>query len=259
MPPLPRPIAFITGASSGIGLELARQLAAANHDLVLTSRSADKLTALAAELTQRHGIEAHVLPADLLDPAAPGRLRDHLAAMSIAPDILVNNAGFGLAGSFADLPTGRQMGILQVNVMALTHLTGLLLPGLLQRPAGRILNVASTAGFMPLPNLAVYAASKAYVIAFSEALAAELSSTSVRVTCLCPGATDTNFAAVAGMNKKRFFRRAMSAEAVARLGLAAMFAGKRRVITGPANRFAAAIVPFVPRGLALRLAKMALR
>jgi short-subunit dehydrogenase len=179
--------------------------------------------------------------------------------MSIAPDILVNNAGFGLVGAFADLPAERQMGILQVNIMALTHLTGLLLPGLLQRPAARILNVASTAGFMPLPNLAVYAASKAYVIAFSEALSAELAGTSVRVTCLCPGATDTNFAAVAGMNKQRFFRRAMSAEDVARLGLAAMFAGKRRVITGPANRLTAAIVPFVPRGLVLRLAKMALR
>src|SRR4029077_7171152 len=139
MPPTARPTALITGASSGIGLELARQLAARNHDLVLTARSAGKLHELAAELTRRHGIQTHVLAEDLLDPSAPARIRDHLAHAGIAIDILVNNAGFGLAGPFASLPIERQMGILQVNVMALTNLTGLLLPGLLSRPAARIL------------------------------------------------------------------------------------------------------------------------
>jgi short-subunit dehydrogenase len=259
MPDTTRPIALITGASSGIGLEIARQLAARHHDLVLTARSADKLQKLADELTQRHGIRVHVLVEDLLDPAAPARIRDHIADVGISLDILVNNAGFGLAGPFIGLPIERQMGILQVNVMALTNLTGLLLPGLLARPDARILNVASTAGFMPLPHLAVYAASKAYVISFSEALSAELAGTSVSVTSLCPGATATNFANAAGMNKKRFFRWAASAESVARQGLEAMFAGRRRVITGLGNRMVVVAVRFVPRGIVLRLAKMALR
>ena len=259
MSPTARPTALITGASSGIGLELARQLAARNHDLVLTARSADKLRELAAELTRRHGIQAHALAEDLLDPSAPTRIRDHLAHAGIAIDILVNNAGFGLAGPFASLPIERQMGILQVNVMALTNLTGLLLPGLLSRPAAHILNIASTAGFLPLPNLAIYAAGKAYVVSFSEALSAELAGTSVTVTCLCPGPTDTNFATAAGMNKKRLFRFAASAESVARQGLEAMFAGRRRVVTGLGNRLATAAVGFAPRGLVLRLAKKTLR
>src|SRR5438552_7548684 len=190
---------------------------------------------------------------------SPARIRDHLAGSGIALDILVNNAGFGLVGPFARLPLERQLGILQVNVMALTSLTGLLLPGLLTRSDARILNLASTAGFMPLPHLAIYAASKAYVIAFSEALSAELAGSSVRVTCLCPGATDTNFATVAGLDKQRFFRFAASAESVARQGVAAMFAGRRRVITGLGNRLAATAAGLAPRGLLLWAAKMALR
>jgi uncharacterized protein len=259
MPATPRPTALITGASSGIGLAIARELARRRHDLVLTARSSGKLQALADELAQRHGITAHVLVDDLLDPAAPARIRDHLAGSGIALDILVNNAGFGLAGPFAGLPLERQLGILQVNVVALTSLTGLLLPGLMTRPHARILNLASTAGFMPLPHLAVYAASKAYVIAFSEALSAELAGSSVTVTCLCPGATDTNFATIAGLDKQRLFRFAASAESVARQGVAAMFAGRRRVVTGLGNRLVAATAAFVPRGLLLYAAKTALR
>jgi short-subunit dehydrogenase len=258
-PTTTRPTALVTGASSGIGVELARQLARRGHDLVLTARRADRLESLAEELTQRHGARARVLVEDLADPAAPTRIRDFLAAEAIAIDVLVNNAGFGAHGQFARLALPRQMGILQVNVMALTNLTGLLLPGLLARPRGRILNVASIAGFMPLPRLAVYAASKAYVVSFSAALQAELSNTKVSVTCLCPGATATGFAEAAGMGRKRMFRGAASAESVARLGLEGMFAGRPVVVTGTLNRLLAGVVGLVPKGLVLYVAKKALR
>lgn len=248
-------IALVTGASSGIGLEIARELAARHYDLVLTARSAEKLQALANDLSAKHAIKTHVVADDLLDPQAPVRIRDWLGKAGIAIDILVNNAGFGLSGPFRSLPIDGQLGILQVNVSALTHLTGLLLPTLLTRPKGHILNIASTAGFVPLPYLAVYAASKAYVIAFSEALSIELKKTNVTVTCACPGATSTDFARRAGMEQSSIFRTIRAPDSVARRSLDAMFAAKRLHIIGRINRGFVIASRLAPRRVVLRLAE----
>ena len=181
--------ALITGASSGLGREFARLFAAAGYDIVLVARRRQELDALAAELPPRHGIRARVLVEDLADPMAPSRIFDHLKSEDVQISMLVNNAGFGEKGSFAMLGEKRQMDMLQVNIAALTHLTRLFLPGMLGRRQGRILNVASTAAFLPGPNMAVYFATKAFVLSFSEAIAEEVRGGGVTVTCLCPGPT----------------------------------------------------------------------
>ena len=198
---------LITGASSGIGQELAKLYAADGAGLVLIARSQDRLRELADELAARYGVQAQVLPADLSRPASPGEIADALAQRHIDVDVLVNNAGFAAHGSIAGLGAQRQLDIIDVNVAALTQLTVLLLPGMLERRHGAILNVASTAGFQPGPNQAVYSATKAYVLSFTEALAEEVRGSGVRVSCLAPGATDTGFASQAGMTGTRLFRR----------------------------------------------------
>ena len=238
---------MITGASAGIGVELARLFAARGDDLILVARRADRLETLAAEL----GPRARVIVADLADPATPERL----FAQTGAVDILVNNAGFGAAGRVAEISVGRQLEIVQVNVTALTALTCLYLPGMIERKKGRILNVASTAAFQPGPGLNVYCATKAYVLSFSEGLYAETRGTGVTVTCLCPGATSTEFAEVANFRNAIIFRNAMSAAEVARQGYEATLAGKRLVITGLENKARAVGVRFVPRGLVVDLAR----
>ena len=162
---------LVTGASSGIGLELARCFAADGCRLVLVSRKGNVLEELAAELRKAHKIQAQVFTADLAHPEAPTRLLAHLQSAGLKVDVLVNNAGFGAQGKFAELPLARQLDMLQVNITSLTHLTGLLLPGMIERRRGGILNVASTAAFQPGPGMAVYYATKAYVLSFSEALA----------------------------------------------------------------------------------------
>ena len=237
---------LITGASSGIGAALARRFHAGGHELVLTARRGDRLAALAAELGG-----AAVVVADLADPGAPERL---LAAAGRV-DVLVNNAGFGAGGWFAELDLAAQLRMLQVNVTALTELTHRALGPMRRRGAGRVLNVASTVAFQPCPGMAVYAASKAYVMAFSEALWSELEGSGVTVTCLCPGATETEFAAVAGMGGARPFRHAMPAEAVARAGYDAAMAGRRLVVAGAANRAMTLAAGLAPRGLVLRVAR----
>jgi short-subunit dehydrogenase len=247
MPDPSRPVALITGASAGIGTELARCFAAGGHDVILVARRRDRLDALAAEL----GAPARVLVADLADPAAPERL---LAATGPV-DVLVNNAGFGAAGRFARLPLERQLGIVQVNVAALTALIGQYLPAMLARGRGRILNVASTVAFQPAPGLAVYGASKAYVLSLSEALHAELAPSGVTVTCLCPGATATEFADVAGFGGSRLFRGAMPAAEVARQGYAATMAGRRLIVTGTMNRMSSFGVRLLPRAAVLWMAR----
>ncbi len=235
--------ALITGASSGIGADLARQFHAAGHQVILVARRRDRLENLAAEL----GATARVLVVDLADPASPASL----FAATGPVDILVNNAGFGDFGDFSRQDPARQQDMIAVNIAALTALTQLYLPAMVERRTGRILNVASIVGFMPCPGIAVYAATKAYVLSFSDALAAELVGSGVTVTCLCPGSTDTEFAAVANMRSKLAMRMAMSSVVVAKIGAAATLAGTRLVVTGLGNRINSVMVRLLPRGWVL--------
>jgi short-subunit dehydrogenase len=249
----PRPLALVTGASAGIGAELARELARRGHDLVLTARRLPPMQALAAKLREA-GAEATVIAADLSHLGAAAALSEDLAGRGLAVDVLVNNAGFGMAGRFARCDPGRLGEMLQVNVVALTELTRLLLPGMVARGRGRILLVASVAGFQPGPHMAAYFASKAYVLSLGEALAYELRGTGVTVTTLCPGATATEFFDVAGAEKSimaRHLRRMMPAAEVARLACRALEAGRRVVITGAMNRITALAGRYAPRPIVL--------
>ena len=199
-------VVLITGASSGIGLELARLFAADGAQLILTARSEDKLTRLAASLQSQHGTKTQVIVKDLSLPQADQQLFDEITRQGTQVDVLVNNAAFGARGDVADLPIQRQLDMLQLNVCALTRLTLLFLPGMSARGRGGILNVGSTAGFQPGPHMAMYYASKAFILSFTEALAEELRKTPLRVSCLAPGPTTTGFAAVAGMEKSNLFK-----------------------------------------------------
>ena len=248
--------ALITGASSGIGCELARLFAADKSNLVLVARRQEKLDQLAAELRRDYGVEVRVLAKDLADPHSPQAIFDALAAEGVAVDVLVNNAGFGTAGSVADLPLEKQLDMIQVNVVALTHLTRLFLPGMIQRRSGGILNVGSTAGFQPGPYMAVYYATKAYVLSFTEALAEEVSGTGVRVACLAPGATATEFAAVADLENKLLFRLGTAdARAVAEAGYRGFRRGRLLVVPGLKNKLGAFGVRFVPRAWVRKMVK----
>ncbi len=247
---------LVTGASSGIGLELARCFAAEGCRLALVARKGDALEALATELRKAHRIQAQVFTADLAHPEAPPRLLAHLQSAGFKVDVLVNNAGFGAQGKFVGLPLGRQLEMLQVNITSLTHLTGLLLPGMIERHRGGILNVASTAAFQPGPGMAVYYATKAYVLSFSEALAEELEGTGVTVTASCPGPTATNFGAAANMRTLGMVKKvSMSAAAVAQLGHRAFRRGRVVAIPGLRNQFPAFLVRLVPRAAVRKITK----
>lgn len=240
--------ALITGASGGIGEELARLFAADGHDLVLVARSEGKLRALAEELSVAHNVAARVLASDLSRPEAPREIFDELRENSIDVEFLINNAGFGSYGLFAETDARTELDLLQVNVVALTHLTKLFLPPMIAHRRGRIMNVASTAAFQPGPLMAVYYASKAYVLSFSEALANETQGTGVTVTALCPGPTHTGFVAAAGMGESKLFERgAMEARPVAEAGYRALMRGERVEIPGFMNRLVANTVAFFPR------------
>jgi short-subunit dehydrogenase len=250
-----RPLALVTGASAGIGKELARVLAA-DHDLILTARRTDELNALAAELRPQ-GATCHVVPADLADPAGPRALFDAVSAAGLSVDVLVNNAGFGHVGPFADADLARMLKMIQVNVVALTELTGLFLPGMRARGRGRVLNVGSVAGFQPGPFMTVYYATKAYVNSFSEALAEELRGTGVTVTCLAPGPTTSEFGAVSGMAATKAFTmgKVMEARPVAEAGVRAMRRGRPMVITGLRNKLLVFGERFLPRWLVIRVVR----
>lgn len=243
--------ALITGASKGIGRELARCCAAAGHDLVLVARSADTLRALAAELSEKHGISARAEAHDLTDPAAPAALLASLEQAGVPVDILINNAGFGDTGTFHTLDNSRQVGQIDLNVRALTDLTHRFLPAMVDRGWGRVLNIASTAGFQPGPFMAVYYATKAYVISFSEAIHQELKGTGVTVTAHCPGATASEFSAVSGNDKTMLFQKGSvaPADAVAAHAYAAMMRGEAVPVHGTANAIGAFMVRFSPRWL----------
>ncbi len=241
--------ALVTGASRGLGRELARLFAADGHPLVLVARTGPDLDILAEELRSAHGVEVQTVVADLAAPAGPQAVADAVAEREI--DVLVNNAGFGTTGAFHQLPLQRELDQVQVNVTALTALTGHFLPGMVARDRGRILNIASTAAFQPGPYMATYYATKAFVLSFSEALAHELRDSAVTVTCHCPGATDTAFAATAGNDKNKLFTLQAPADAasVARHGYAATRAGKAVAIPGFQNWIGAFAVRFGPRWL----------
>jgi short-subunit dehydrogenase len=242
------PTVLITGASGGIGYELAKLFALDHHDLVLVARSGDKLAQVAAEL-QPHGVTVKTVVLDLAQAVAPKFLYDQLQREGISIDILVNNAGFGAFGEFAEMPEETILGQINLNIMALTQLTRLFLPSMLARRRGRIMNVASTAAFQPGPLMAVYYATKAYVLSFSEAIANEVRKSGVIVTCFCPGATHTGFASRAQMENSRLFKKvgAMSAETVARDGYRALMAGRTVAISGAHNWVVAQSVRFAPR------------
>ena len=254
--PPARPVALVTGASAGIGVELARLLAV-DHDLVLTARRAEQLLAIADELTQKHGATCRVFPADLAEPDAPKKLFDAISAAGITIDVLVNNAGFGDVGTFAKADLGKMLRMIQLNISALTELTGLFLPVFVARNSGRVLNVGSIAGFQAGPYMAVYYATKAYVNSFSEALHTELQGTGVTVTVLCPGPVETEFAAVSGMHATRAFSagQAMGARPVAVAGIRALKAGRRMVVPGARNKLMLFAERFLPRSVVLGAVK----
>ena len=243
-----RETVLVTGASSGIGWELAKCFAADGCRLVLVARNAAALQTLAAELRQAHGVEVTVLPADLALPETPARVFAELQQAGVTVDLLVNNAGFGAHGNFAALPLQRQLEMVRVNVTALMQLTGLFLPGMIERRRGGVLNVASTAAFQPGPGMAVYFATKAFVLSFGEALAEELAGTGLVVTTLCPGPTKTNFGKVTNFRGGDHLTRCgMSAEAVARYGHCAFRRGRVLAIPGLGNRLLTLLVRALPR------------
>lgn len=247
--------ALITGASSGLGAELAELFASDGHDLVLVARRRAELEAVGARLTAAHGIAAQVIAADLADRDAPERIVAELARRAIEIEFLVNNAGFGTSGPFAESDLGRELDLVQVNIAALVHLTGLILPGMIARGSGRILNLGSTAGFQPGPFMAVYYASKAFVNSFTEALAFELAGSGVTATVSCPGATATEFSKVAGTARSRLFQAgAMPASEVAAHAYRAMLAGKSLVIPGARNKMSVQIQRISPRSVVRRVA-----
>ena len=256
---MPSETILITGASSRIGLELARCFASENAGnqsarLILVARNTAALETLAVELRRERRLDVLVLTADLSRPETPQRIFDELAAQKINVDVLVNNAGFGANGAFAELPLARQLEMIQVNITALTELTRLFLPDMIARRRGGILNVSSVAGFMPGPGMAVYYATKAFVLSLTEALAEELRGTGVTISVLCPGATETNFGSVARGRKVRPMKTPkMTPKAVARQGHRAFRGGKLTVVTGLPNRLFVFLNRLLPRNLPRKL------
>ena len=242
--------ALVTGASAGIGRELARLAAKDGHDLVLVARRRDRLEELAAELTAAHSAKITVIAADLADRSTPAQILERLRGQGIRLDYLINNAGFGTCGAFSESLLEREIGMIDVNVCALLALTRLFLPEMVARKRGRILNVASVAGFVPGPYMATYYASKAFVLSFTEALSEELRGTGVTATASCPGPTASEFGAVARSKDTNLFQRHVAdATSVARHAYQAMLAGKGVAIPGLSNKLIAQSVRFGPRAV----------
>lgn len=250
-----RRTALVTGATSGIGLELATLLAQDGHDLILVARNADRLENVAADLRLQAGHQVTTIVKDLAQPTAIEELVVQVRRTGTTVDVLINNAGYAVYGPFAQTDLQDELAMMRVNMLALTHLTKLLLPGMLERKSGRILNLASTAAFQPGPLMAVYYASKAYVLSFSQAIAEEVRGSGVTVTALCPGPTETGFQKRAAMEESRLIkgRAIMDAATVAKVGYAGMLQGKTVVIPGRRNRVLAEANRFLPRNLMTRL------
>ncbi|UCG52427.1 MAG: SDR family oxidoreductase [Candidatus Latescibacterota bacterium] len=252
-----RRTALVTGASGGIGYELARLIAADGHDLVLVSRNETRLKEVAGELEEAFRVRTALLPKDLAVPDSPEQILAELEKASIEIDVLVNNAGFGTSGPFSQSPLSEQLEMIQLNVTSLVHLTGLLLPRMIERSRGKVVNVSSVAAFQPGPFMAVYYATKSFVLSFSEAIASELEGTGVTVTAVCPGPTVTDFQNRAGTADTNLFRNhmTMDAPAVARIAYEGVKKNKPVVITGAKNKFLAFGNRLVPRSLVVKIAR----
>ena len=248
-----RPVTLVTGASSGLGAEFARACAARGDELVLVARRQDRLAALAA-LAAETGGKTHVVAADLAAPGAAARLLDEVTALGLAVETLINNAGAGLTGPFADLPLAPQRAMIDLNVTALVELAHAVLPGMRERRGGAILNIASTGAFQAGPRIAIYFATKAFVLSFTEALHHELKGSGIHVTALCPGPTETEFAPLAGFKNPRLRYFIGPPGPVVRAGLAGLRRNQAVVIPGVMNKISAQSNRIIPRAIMRRIA-----
>jgi short-subunit dehydrogenase len=256
--PSPEITAVVTGASSGIGSEIARELARRGYGVTLVARRRERLEALAAELAAGHGIRAEVLPADLTDEAARASIPGAVAELGLVVGVLVNNAGLSTTGPVHRSDPAAELRLVRTDVEAVVHLCSLVLPGMVDRGAGGVLGVASTAAFQPLPGQAAYGAAKAFVLSYGQAVRAELRGTGVHCTTLCPGPVRTEFAETAGFSEAESTGALPSfmwetADAVARCGLDGLAANRDVAIPGLANRVGAGFGRLVPRGVLLPL------
>ena len=253
-----KPTALITGASGGIGLELAKLFARDGYNLVLIARSYDKLKSIADEFEKTNSIQVKYCAKDLAISSTPDEIYELLKSEMMEIDVLVNNAGFGWRGEFSQMDLAEALEMIQVNITALTHLTRLLLPEMVKRKFGRILNVASTAAFQAGPMMAIYYATKAYVLSFSQALSEELRGAGVTVTALCPGPTATGFGKRAGYSTDKMSGGILSRDvrSVALDGYKGLMKGKSLVVSGNLNWFGTQLVRFVPRSLAAKVVKV---
>ncbi len=250
------PTALITGASGGIGWELARVFARNGYRLILVARSAGKLAQLAGQIKADYGTEVHTFPHDLATACAARELCDEMGRQGLEVDVLVNNAGFATLGLFAETDPAQVLQLLQLNIVSLTHLTRLLLPGMIRRGSGHVLNVASIAGYFPGPLTATYNASKAYVVSFSLALSEELRGSGVGVTTLCPGPTRTGFEARAGLHGAKAFRdHVMDPRAVAETAYAAVIRRRPVAFPGWRNRLRMLPIKLLPWKVLARFAR----
>jgi uncharacterized protein len=248
-------IGLVTGASAGLGTEYAKLLAADGAHLILVARRKDRLEALGKQLEAQHGIKTWSIAADLMQPGAAAQVVAEVKRLGLEVDVLINNAGFGTSGAFVSNDAAQEVGMVNVNITALVELTRALLPGMVERKRGRVLNIGSTAGFQPGPYMAVYYATKAFVNSFTEALSYELHGTGVTATVSCPGATATEFGQVAGNDKSPLFAMgAMGAAEVALAGYRAMRAGAPMAVHGLKNKLSAFSVRLAPRGLVRSIA-----
>jgi hypothetical protein len=249
--------ALITGASLGIGLEFARTFAAAKNNLVLVARNEEKLKALASELQQTFGISVKIIAADLSDMDQVQKVYDACKSENISIDYLVNNAGIGVFDFFVESDWDKTAQMIDLNIKSLTKMCRLFIPDMVQQKSGKILNVASTAAFQPGPTMAVYYASKSYVLSFSEAIYNELQGTGVHVTCLCPGATESNFFNAAAMQESNLVKgkKLPTSKEVAEFGYKAMMKNKMTVIHGLMNTIMATSIRFTPRKLVLAIVR----
>jgi uncharacterized protein len=250
--------ALVTGASAGIGEAIARELASRGHGVALVARREERLRTLAGELTERHGVRAEAIAADLGDPAARARLADQVAGLGLEVEILVNNAGFGCSGNLVDSDPERLVAMLRVNCEALLDLQARYLPGMVERGGGAVINVASTSAFQPIPGTAAYAATKAFVLSLSEAVREELKGTGVTLTAVCPGPVKTEFTRAAGIEHTEEQLPGIfwtASEAVAKAAVDGAESGKRVVVPGLLNRAGALTGQHTPRMLALPIAK----
>ncbi len=252
-----RQTALVTGASAGIGVDLAECFARDGYDLIITARSEGALREVAARISSAHGVRVTPIVQDLGQIGGGAKLSEAIRAQGLGVDVLVNNAGYGSAGAFSESDIGTELGMIDLNDRALVELTHIYWPGMLAKRSGGVLNVASTAAFQPGPLMATYYASKAFVLSFSEALWEEARGTGVRVSCLCPGPTTSKFRERAGTDKKKLSRAStpMTSASVAELGYRAWKDDKRVEITGLRNRVMAAAVPFLPRSAILGIVR----